>query len=102
MASPGRTPMWCHGTRPCGIGSYVLRGSSASSRVRVESTLSPEFAVQRGDAQVSPLRRQAVSAAVCNLCRPCAAGHASPVAPRPVIGGASCRTTKVGGAGICG
>ena len=41
-------------------------------------------------------------AAVCNLCRPCAAGHASPVAPRPVMGGTGCHTADVGGPGIRG
>ena len=43
-----------------------------------------------------------VPAAVCNLCRPCAAGHASPVTPRLVVGGTSSHSAEVGGPCIRG
>ena len=41
-----------------------------------------------------------VPAVTCRLHRPCIAGHADPVTPRPAVGGTGCLTTKVSGSGL--
>ena len=65
--------------------------SSASSRVRVGSALSPDFAVRRGVAQG------------CPLCPLLYAIFVDPVLrDRLVVGGTGCHSAEVGGPGIRG
>ena len=99
----------------------VAMYSSASSRVRVVTALhvSPAFAVQRGLVQGRPLVEveilnhcimtpktgrfnTTVPVAVCDLHRPCIAGHAELVAPRHAVGWTGHLRKKVSGPGLCG